>query len=121
MRVRLRTEITVSYSSKSVKHSDPVSAGPQNRSRSSRGRDHRVRTNPSTWERPSPTRSEQPRSESLECDALQQIAASPRRFVGLAYSILRNREDAEDAVQDAILSAHRNSRSFQGRSALDRK
>jgi RNA polymerase sigma-70 factor, ECF subfamily len=58
------------------------------------------------------------RSESHECKALQEIAASPRRFVSLAYSILRNKEDAEDAVQDAILSAHRGSRSFQGRSAF---
>jgi RNA polymerase sigma factor (sigma-70 family) len=113
----IETEITVSYSTKSVKHSQSVRTG-QNHSRSFRGRNHRVRTNSPTSERPSPTRSEQARSESLECDAVQEIAASPRRFVGLAYSILRNREDAEDAVQDAILSAHRNSRSFQGRSAF---
>src|ERR1700675_2268728 len=110
----IETEITVSYSNKSVKHSQSLRTGPQNHSRPSRRRDHRVRTNSPTSKRPSPTRSEQARSESLECDALQEIAASPRRFVSLAYSILRNREDAEDAVQDAILSAHRNSRSFQG-------
>lgn len=40
------------------------------------------------------------------------------RFVRQAYSILRNREDAEDAVQDAFLSAHRHLRAFEGRSAF---
>src|SRR5450432_2328714 len=40
------------------------------------------------------------------------------RFLSLAYSIVRNREDAEDAVQDAFVSAHRNFPQFQGRSAL---
>jgi len=108
----------VSYSTKPVKHSQSFRTGPQNHSRSSRGRDHRVRTNSPISERPSPTRSEQARSESLACDALQEIAASPRRFVSLADSILRNKQDAEDAVQDAILSAHRHSRGFQGRSAF---
>jgi RNA polymerase sigma-70 factor (ECF subfamily) len=40
------------------------------------------------------------------------------RFVRQAYSILGNREDAEDAVQDAFLSAHRHLRTFEGRSAF---
>jgi RNA polymerase sigma-70 factor (ECF subfamily) len=40
------------------------------------------------------------------------------RFLSLAYSILRNREDAEDAVQDAFASAYRTLPSFEGRSAL---
>jgi RNA polymerase sigma-70 factor (ECF subfamily) len=40
------------------------------------------------------------------------------RFLTLAYSILRNREDAEDAVQEAFVSAHRNFPDFEGRSAL---
>jgi RNA polymerase sigma-70 factor (ECF subfamily) len=40
------------------------------------------------------------------------------RFLSLAYSILRNREDAEDAVQEAFVSAHRNFQRFEGRSAL---
>lgn len=35
-----------------------------------------------------------------------------------AYSILRNMEDAEDAVQNAFLSAYLNLRNFEGRSAL---
>lgn len=112
------TEITVNYSTKSMKHRQSVMTGVQGHSRAARLRDHRVRTNSLTSERPSPASSEKARSESIECNALQEIAASPRRFVILADSILRNKEDAEDAVQDAILSAHRNSRSFQGRSAF---
>jgi RNA polymerase sigma-70 factor, ECF subfamily len=40
------------------------------------------------------------------------------RFLALTYSILRNREDAEDAVQEAFASAHRNFPGFEGRSAL---
>jgi RNA polymerase sigma-70 factor (ECF subfamily) len=38
--------------------------------------------------------------------------------VGIAYSILRNKEDAEDAVQDAVLSAYVHLRNFEGRSAF---
>ncbi len=45
------------------------------------------------------------------------MAARPK-FVAMAHAILRNREDAEDAVQNAFLSGHRHLRSFEGRSAL---
>jgi RNA polymerase sigma-70 factor (ECF subfamily) len=59
------------------------------------------------------------REEVLRKNALEEMFASSRkRFLAIAYSILRNREDAEDAVQDAFLSAHRHLRSFEGRSAL---
>ena len=58
------------------------------------------------------------RPEAQEWEAFQEIyLASRGRFVALAYGILRNKEDAEDAVQDAILSAYRHFRSFEGRSA----
>lgn len=40
------------------------------------------------------------------------------RFLHMAEGILRNREDAEDAVQNAFISAFRHLRSFEGRSAL---
>jgi RNA polymerase sigma-70 factor (ECF subfamily) len=40
------------------------------------------------------------------------------RFLHMAERILRNREDAEDAVQNAFISAFRHLRSFEGRSAL---
>ena len=33
-----------------------------------------------------------------------------------AFRILRNKQDAEDSLQDALLSAHRNLKSFEGRS-----
>jgi RNA polymerase sigma-70 factor (ECF subfamily) len=45
------------------------------------------------------------------------VAARPK-FVAMAYAILRNREDAEDAVQNAFLSGYLHLRSFEGRSAL---
>ncbi len=52
-------------------------------------------------------------------DALQEMfLASRPKFVGMAYSILRNKEDAEDAVQDAVLSAYVHLRNFEGRSAF---
>jgi len=59
------------------------------------------------------------REEILKEDALEEMfVASRKRFLATAYSILRNREDAEDAVQEAYLSAYRHLRSFEGRSAL---
>jgi RNA polymerase sigma-70 factor, ECF subfamily len=59
------------------------------------------------------------RAAVLRREALEEMfAASRSKFVAIAYSILRNREDAEDAVQNAFLSAYRHLRSFEGRSAL---
>jgi len=52
-------------------------------------------------------------------EAFHEMFATFRpKFVNIAYAILRNREDAEDAVQNAFLSGHRHLRSFEGRSAL---
>jgi RNA polymerase sigma-70 factor (ECF subfamily) len=48
----------------------------------------------------------------------EMFVASRSQFIAIAYSILRNREDAEDAVQNAFLSGYRHLRSFEGRSAL---
>jgi RNA polymerase sigma-70 factor, ECF subfamily len=59
-------------------------------------------------------RGEFPRNGALE----EMFVTSHKRFVAVAHSILRNREDAEDAVQEAFLSAYRHWRSFEGRSAL---
>ncbi len=60
-----------------------------------------------------------PRPECHAWEAVQEMfLASRNRFIGLAFSILRNKEDAEDAVQDALLSAYLHARSFEGRSAL---
>ena len=58
-------------------------------------------------------------TETLGRQALEEMfVASRSKFVAIASSILRNREDAEDAVQNALLSAYRHLRSFEGRSAL---
>lgn len=59
-------------------------------------------------------REESPRNAALE----DMFVALHNRLVTVALSILRNRDDAEDAVQEAFLSAYRHWRSFEGRSAL---
>jgi RNA polymerase sigma-70 factor (ECF subfamily) len=64
-------------------------------------------------------RVEKTHTEALGRQVLEEMfIASRSRFIAIAYSILRNREDAEDAVQDAFLLGHRHLRSFEGRSAL---
>jgi RNA polymerase sigma-70 factor (ECF subfamily) len=61
----------------------------------------------------------QPESNNDDWEAVHEMFLTSRpRFVRQAYSILKNREDAEDAVQDAFLSAHRHLRTFEGRSAF---
>jgi RNA polymerase sigma-70 factor, ECF subfamily len=50
---------------------------------------------------------------------LQELfSISRKRLVRVAYGILQNQEDAEDAVQDAFLSASRHFGNFEGRSAV---
>jgi RNA polymerase sigma-70 factor, ECF subfamily len=46
------------------------------------------------------------------------FAAYSSRLYRTAFAVLRNREDAEDALQDALCSAHIHLRSFQGRSSF---
>jgi RNA polymerase sigma-70 factor (ECF subfamily) len=59
------------------------------------------------------------RSTSEQWTVVQEMFLVCRpRFIGLAYSIVRNKEDAEDAVQNAMLSAYLHLRSFEGRSAF---
>ena len=54
-----------------------------------------------------------------DMEAFQQMfVASRTKFVAMAHAILRNKEDAEDAVQNAFLSGRSHLRSFEGRSAL---
>jgi RNA polymerase sigma-70 factor (ECF subfamily) len=60
------------------------------------------------------TRAEVIRREAFE----EMFVASRPKFVAMAHAILRNREDAEDAVQNAFLSGYLHLRSFEGRSAL---
>jgi RNA polymerase sigma-70 factor (ECF subfamily) len=40
------------------------------------------------------------------------------RLKSVAYHIVRNRQDAEDAVQETFLKAHRSIKGFEGRSSL---
>jgi RNA polymerase sigma-70 factor, ECF subfamily len=50
--------------------------------------------------------------------AQELFQASRARFIRLAYSVLRNQEDAEDAVQNAMISTLLHLRKFEGRSAF---
>jgi RNA polymerase sigma-70 factor (ECF subfamily) len=59
------------------------------------------------------------RSETQEMEAFEEmVVASRSKFVALAQAILRNREDAEDAFQNALLSGYLHLPRFEGRSAL---
>ena len=59
------------------------------------------------------------RTHGQDMEAFQQMfVASRPKFLAIANAILRNREDAEDAVQNAFVSGHLHLRSFEGRSAL---
>ena len=59
------------------------------------------------------------RSETQGMEAFEQmVVASRSNFLAIANAILRNRGDAEDAVQNAILSGYLHLPSFEGRSAL---
>ena len=46
------------------------------------------------------------------------LLTSRQKFLAVAYAILRNKQDAEDAIQNASLSAFTHLRTFEGRSAL---
>jgi|SRR5580704_11700245 RNA polymerase sigma-70 factor (ECF subfamily) len=48
----------------------------------------------------------------------QIFATHASKLRGMAFAILRNREDAEDAVQDGFCRAFANLQSFQGRSSF---
>jgi RNA polymerase sigma-70 factor (ECF subfamily) len=57
------------------------------------------------------------RALSGDPDALSALfARDRRRLYHAAFSLLHNREDAEDALQDGLLSAYLNLESFEGRS-----
>src|SRR5260370_7248728 len=59
------------------------------------------------------------RSETQGMEAFEEmVVASRSKFLAIANAILQNREDAEDAVQNALLSGYLHLPSFEGRSAL---
>jgi RNA polymerase sigma-70 factor (ECF subfamily) len=86
--------------------------------RAARAKDS-VRSNPTSKACNGERKAAATKEEMIRRDALEEIFVATRsKFLAMAYGILQNREDAEEAVQDAFLSAHRNLRSFEGRSAL---
>jgi RNA polymerase sigma-70 factor (ECF subfamily) len=61
----------------------------------------------------------QAQPDGCQWEAFQEMYLVARpKFVRMAFSILRNQEDAEDAVQDALLSAYLHLYAFEGRSAV---
>ncbi len=57
--------------------------------------------------------------EACDAESFERMYSELRhRFHAVAYSILGNKEDAEDAVQDALISAYLHLRNFEGRSGL---
>jgi RNA polymerase sigma-70 factor (ECF subfamily) len=58
-------------------------------------------------------------AEDLQREAFHKMFETSRpKFLALAHTIVRNTEDAEDAVHNAYLSGYLNLRGFEGRSAL---
>lgn len=56
------------------------------------------------------------RARAGDSDALSALFTQDReRLYRAAFALLRNKEDAEDALQDGLLSAYLNLRSFEGR------
>lgn len=110
----------MSYSSTSTNCGTRACAGaPSNRFHPSTGLNKNVRPNSRGSASHRSRRFAPAQPEDHEWEAVQEMFVALRpRFVGLAYTILRNNEDAEDAVQDALLSAYRHLRAFEGRSAL---
>jgi RNA polymerase sigma-70 factor, ECF subfamily len=59
------------------------------------------------------------RAKDIGMEAFHEMfVASRSKFVAVAHAILRNTEDAEDAVQDGWCRAYSKLHSFQGRSSL---
>src|ERR1700719_2843547 len=91
----------------------------ENRVHSSRARNNHLRPHSGATASYTSSRFVPAQPEGHGWEAVQEMfLASRPRFVALAYSILRNKEDAEDAVQNALLSAYLHLRAFEGRSAL---
>ena len=110
----------MTYASRSASFSGRTGAAAVDKHRPvSRGRKRNARLcsgNSASYQPRSPveTRPEAPGMEAFQ----EMVLTSRPRFVALAQAILRNREDAEDAVQNALLSGYLHLPSFEGRSAL---
>src|ERR1700735_1855730 len=80
--------------------------------------------------RPEPERATKSPAGSEEWSLIQQaiggdlgaqkhiFSCYTSKLYGTAFAILRNKEDAEDAVQDGLCKAYRKLRTFQGRSSF---
>lgn len=110
----------MNHSSISVQCGRQASAGtPDSRLHSSRAKNNHLWRHSRAAASSASRRLAPAQPEGHEWEAVQEMLLPSRpKFVALAYSILRNTEDAEDAVQDAFLSAYLHLRAFEGRSAL---
>jgi RNA polymerase sigma-70 factor (ECF subfamily) len=96
----------------------------------SAGREEPRRIDSGASKLPNPDRTIASRSVSDEWSLVQKaiagdsdsqdklFAAHTARLYRTAFAMLRNKEDAEDAVQDGLCSAYAKMRSFQGRSSF---
>ena len=110
----------MNYLSRSANGGGRESAiAPESRSQSSRVRSKNAPANQRAFAGyPSSGVAEtEPRGRKWETVEELYVASHPR-FLRIAYAILRDMEDAEDAVQDAALSACLHLRTFEGRSAF---
>jgi RNA polymerase sigma-70 factor, ECF subfamily len=65
------------------------------------------------------SRRSRPRPTAPQDEVLQEVfLASRKQLFRVAFRILKNEEDAEDAVQDAMISAFRNFGKFEHRSQI---
>jgi RNA polymerase sigma-70 factor (ECF subfamily) len=98
--------ICLSRAPEAEKHARPC----RGRNRSAPINDRSLRSN--TNQSPKP-------AEQSGVEAFQQMYLAERpRFVKMAWSILRNSADAEDAVQNVCVSAYLHLHTFEGRSNL---
>ena len=119
MERRRKGRLLVTYVSGSANCSVPTRLPLGSRSRRSEGSKKIARPNAGgATGRPSRTFVSLPPNEREWQTFQEMFLASRSAFVRMAYRILRNREDAEDAVQDALLSAYVHLRAFEGRSAF---
>lgn len=108
-------------------HPPAVNTSPNRSCARTRGAD---RSGPQRSIRPKIGRRPAPHATGNELDLVQKAMANDAdaqdqlfkmcasRLYRTAFAVLRNREDAEDAVQDSWFRAYNNLKSFQGRSSF---
>jgi len=112
-------EIGMTYASTSANFNGRASAAASKPLHVFRGRKRETRSTSCKPGRHESNNLSEKRTECTGMEAFHEMFVAFRpKFVAMAHAILRNREDAEDAVQNAFLSGHLHLRSFEGRSAL---